>query len=104
MLGFDLYRTDSRTTASEVPQASCITAHRFTNRQSCETTLAPGEAASFDVTVTTEMGLMQVMPAVQDDDHNKNPALVYTLEVRENGKTVQLMPAVQRGNTWAGRD
>ena len=33
-----------------------------------------------------------------------NPALVYTIEVRENGKTVQFLPAVQRSNTWAGRN
>jgi hypothetical protein len=48
------------------------------------------------------MGITQVLPAVQDDDPNKNPALVYTLEVREGGKVIHLLPAVQRSNTWTG--
>ena len=95
MLAFDMYRAD-------VPPGPCATAHRFADRQSCEVTLAPGEAASFDVTSAAEIGLTQVLPAVQDDDRNQNPALVYTLEVRENGKTILLLPAVQRSNTWAG--
>ena len=95
MLAFDMYRAD-------VPPGPCATAHRFADRQSCEVTLAPGEAASFDLTSATEIGLMQVMPAVQDDDRNQSPALVYTVEVRENGKTILLLPAVQRSNTYGG--
>ena len=95
MLAFDMYRAD-------VPPGPCATAHRFADRQSCEVTLAPGEAASFDLTSAAEIGLTQVLPAVQDDDRNQSPALVYTLEVRENGKTILLLPAVQRSNTWAG--
>jgi len=95
MLAFDMYRAD-------VPPGPCATAHLFADRQSCEVTLAPGEAASFDLTSATEIGLTQVLPAVQDDDRNQSPALVYTLEVRENGKTILLLPAVQRSNTWAG--
>ena len=95
MLGFDMYRAD-------VPPGPCATAHRFADRQSCEVTLAPGEAASFDLTSAAEIGLTQVLPAVQDDDRNQSPALVYTLEVRENGKTILLLPAVQRSNTYGG--
>ena len=95
MLAFDMYRAD-------VPPGPCATAHRFADRQSCEVTLAPGEAASFDLTSAAEIGLTQVMPAVQDDDRNQSPVLVYTLEVRENGKTILLMPAVQRSNTYGG--
>jgi len=95
MLAFDMYRAD-------VPPGSCPTAHRFADRQSCEVTLAPGEAASFDLTSAAEIGLTQVLPAVQDDDRNQSPALVYTLEVRENGKTILLLPAVQRSNTYGG--
>jgi len=95
MLAFDMYRAD-------VPPGPCATAHRFADRQSCEVTLAPGEAASFDLTSAAEIGLTQVLPAVQDDDRNQSPALVYTLEVRENGKTILLLPAVQRSNTYGG--
>ena len=95
MLAFDMYRAD-------VPPGPCATAHRFADRQSCEVTLAPGEAASFDLTSAAEIGLTQVMPAVQDDDRNQSPVLVYTLEVRENGKTILLLPAVQRSNTYGG--
>jgi len=95
MLAFNMYRAD-------VPPGPCATAHRFADRQSCEVTLAPGEAASFDLTSAAEIGLTQVLPAVQDDDRNQNPALVYTLEVRENGKTILLLPAVQRSNTYGG--
>jgi len=95
MLAFNMYRAD-------VPPGPCATAHLFADRQSCEVTLAPGEAASFDLTSAAEIGVTQVLPAVQDDDRNQSPALVYTLEVRENGKTILLLPAVQRSNTWAG--
>jgi len=95
MLAFNMYRAD-------VPPGPCATAHLFADRQSCEVTLAPGEAASFDLTSAAEIGLTQVLPAVQDDDRNQNPALVYTLEVRENGKTILLLPAVQRSNTYGG--
>jgi hypothetical protein len=101
MLGFDMYRADGRTFTSDV-SGPCFTAHHFADRQSCEVMLTPGEAASFDFTSAAEMGITQVLPAVQDDDRNKNPALVYTLEVREGGKVIQLLPAVQRSNTWTG--
>ena len=95
MLAFNMYRAD-------VPPGPCATAHPFADRQSCEVTLAPGEAASFDLTSAAEIGLTQVLPAVQDDDRNQSPALVYTLEVRENGKTILLLPAVPRSNTYTG--
>ena len=98
MLGFDLYMTSTGSPASsaDVPPGPCITAHHFANRQSCEVTLAPGEATSFDLATPTEVGMTQVLPLVQDDDRNQHPALIYTLEVRENGKTLYTMPAVQR--------
>ena len=102
MLGFDMYRADGRTFTSDVPPGPCFTAHHFADRQSCEVMLTPGEAASFDFTSAAEMGITQVLPAVQDDDRNKNPALVYTLEVRESGKVIHLLPAVQRSNTYSG--
>jgi hypothetical protein len=104
ILGFDLYLTSTVSSASigaEVPPGPCVTAHHFVNRQSCEVTLAPGEATSFDLPSATAMGIHQVLPAVQDDDNNQHPALIYTLEVLENGKTLYTVPAVQ--NTWAGR-
>jgi hypothetical protein len=99
MLGFDLYRTDtgsSPSSGAEVPPGPCVTAHHFATRQSCEVALAPGEAASFDLPLSTEGGTTNVLPAVQDDDHNQHPALIYTLEVRENGRTLYTLPAVQR--------
>jgi len=99
MLGFDLYLTGpggSIPTNADVQPGRCITAHHFADRQSCEVTLGPGEAASFDLPIATEMGMNQVLPLVEDDDRNLHPALIYTLEVRENGKTLYTMPAVQR--------
>jgi len=98
MLGFDLYMmsTGGPPSSADMSPGSCITAHHFANRQSCEVTLAPGEAASFDLPISTEVGMSQVLPLVQDDDRNQHPALVYTLEVRENGKTLYTMPPVQR--------
>jgi hypothetical protein len=99
MLGFDLYRTDaagSTPIGAEVPPGPCVTAHQFASRQSCEVALAPGEAASFDLPLSTEGGITNVLPAVQDDDRNQHPALIYTLEVRENGRTLYTLPAVQR--------
>jgi hypothetical protein len=99
MLGFDLYMSSTGSPASigaVLPPGHCITAHHFANRQSCEVTLAPGEATSFDLATSTEVGMNQVLPLVQDDDRNQHPALIYTLEVRENGKTLYTMPAVQR--------
>ena len=102
MLGFNLYRADGRLSPGEVPLNPCMTAHRIADRQSCEVTLVPGEAASFDVISATEIGATQVLPEVQDDDSNKKPALVYTLEVRENGRTVHVLPVVQRANTYTG--
>ena len=102
MLGFDLYMNstaNSTSSGADVPPGPCITAHRFANRQSCEVTLAPGEATSFDLAASTEVGINQVLPVVEDDDRNQHPALIYTLEVRENGKTLYTMPAVQRSGS-----
>ena len=102
MLRFDLYMPSTGSSASVgavLPPEHCITAHRFTNRQSCEVTLAPGEATSFDLAAATEVGMNQVLPLVEDDDRNQHPALIYTLEVRENGKTLYTMPAVQRSGS-----
>jgi hypothetical protein len=102
MLGFDLYMmgpVGSISTAADVPPGPCVTAHHFANRQSCEVTIAPGDAASFDLPISTEGGMNQVLPLVQDDDHNQHPALIYTLEVRENGKTLYTMPAVERSGS-----
>src|SRR5205823_4572523 len=98
MFGVDMYRRSG----SQTQMASCPTTHRFANRQSCEVTLATGEAASFDVAFTTETGVTQVLPAVQDDDRGSHPELIYTIEIRENDKTIFMLPAVQRTNTWAG--
>ena|SRR5438552_1884704 len=98
LLGFDLYADGpgSAPSSSEVPTGLCITAHRFADRQSCEVMLAPGEAASFDLAAFTEV-VTRVLPSVQDDDRN-NRDLIYTVEVRQSGKTLYLMPAVQRSS------
>ena len=99
LLGFDLYAADgpgSAPSSSEVPPGPCITAQRFADRQSCEVTLASGEAASFDLAASTEV-VTRVLPSVQDDDRN-NRDLIYTVEVRQSGRTIYLMPAVQRSN------
>jgi hypothetical protein len=59
-------------------------------------TLASGEAASFDLAASTEV-VTRVLPSVQDDDRN-NRDLIYTVEVRQSGRTIYLMPAVQRSD------
>ena len=98
LLGFDLFADGpgSAPSSIEAPAAPCITAHRIADRQSCEVMLAPGEAASFDLAAFTEV-ITRVLPSVQDDDRN-NRDLIYTVEVRQSGRTLYLMPAVQRSN------
>ena len=101
MLGFDLYRMDLRGPFIQAMPGSCLTAHKFADQQSCEVTLMPGEAASFDLAPPADGVVTQVLPSVQDDDRNQHPSLFYTLELREGGKTLYMIPAAQ--NTWTGR-
>jgi hypothetical protein len=97
-LGFNLYLPGAGGTGpsnADVPPGPCIGARCLATRQAMEVTLAPGEAASFDLTTPTEVGALQALPVMQDDDRNNNPALVYSLEVRESGKTVYAMLPIQ---------
>ncbi len=98
ILAFDSYEADqpgSAPLSSEVNPGPCVTTHPFNNRQSCQVALAPGEAASLDLAVSSAFSFMRVLPTVQDDDRNHRD-LIYTVEVRENGKTMYLVPAVLR--------
>lgn len=90
-LGFNLYLMGSMIPSNaDVPPGPCIGAHCTAPRQASEVTLGPGQAASFDLDTPTEVSGLQALPIVQDDDRN-NAALVYTLEVREGGRTIYAM-------------
>ena len=98
-LGFNLYLMSAGGTSpsnADVPPGPCVGARCIAPRQALEVTLAPGEAASFDLATPTEVGALQALAVVQDDDRNNNPALIYSLEVREGGRTIYSLPAVQR--------
>lgn len=101
MLGFDLYR-NSEVTPRQVGDTTCARYHMI-ERQSCEVTLAPGQAASFDFAVPSDGVATQISPvvSVESDDAIGAVAtgdLVPTIEFLESGRTTGLvfLPAVQR--------
>ncbi len=84
---------------------SCVSKHQFTERQSCDAMLGPGEAASFDFTNTTEM-LVKISPAAAvmfEDVHVgkgrgiDEPNIMPTLEVMERARTLFVLPGVLKG-------
>ena len=101
LLGFDVYRrTDLM--PSQVDRTSCAKYH-MVERQSCEVTLRPGEAASFDFSVPSDGVATQISPVFSIEGNDvvgavRTGDLVPTIEFREGGKTTGLLvlPAVQQ--------
>jgi hypothetical protein len=104
-LGFDVYRiseTNPRSVGSGDP--SCAKYHMI-ERQSCEVTIRPGEAASFDFAVPSNGVATQISPvfSLEGNDPGGRPRVndfVPTIEMREGGRTtgLLLLPAVQRSH------
>jgi len=103
LLGFDVYRISEnpRSVASAV-NTSCVKYH-MVERQACEVTISPGEAASFDFAVPADGVTTQISPVfsfeANDSDRGQlTNDFVPTIEMREGGRTTEvvLLPAVQK--------
>jgi len=102
LLGFDVYRI-SETNPRSVGGApdACVKYHMI-ERQACEVTISPGEAASFDFAVPADGVATQISPVVSfegnDSNRGRSNDLIPTIEMREGGRTTELLllPAVQR--------
>jgi len=97
LLGFDVYRlSETRSSGG----GSCVKYH-MVERQTCEVTISPGEAASFDFAVPVGAVATQISPVFSFEGNDSNRGsndFVPTIEIQENGRTTQLvfLPAVQR--------
>lgn len=104
LLGFDVYRiseTNPRTVGSEAVTA-CVKYHMI-ERQACEVTISPGEAASFDFAVPSDGVATQISPVFSftGNDPNRRQIsndFIPTIEMHESGRTTQLLllPAIQK--------
>ncbi len=87
------------------PEAqSCVTRYRFLRRESCDVTLMPGEAASFDFTAADNTKVAATIhsignPEVREGDTQVTPEphLAPMLEVREAARTIFVVPGVAKG-------
>ena len=99
-LAFDVYAPATATDDGGGGRAaSCVVKQRFLRRESCEVTLRPGEAASFDFTAPEGTRIRAVTYGTPDtrggnrrvEDPNirgvEDPNIRTTLEVREGGRT-----------------
>ena len=101
LLGFDVYRiSDPRSVGG--PPDTCVKYHMI-ERQACEVTISPGEAASFDFAVPSDGVATQISPVFSFEGNDSNHGLRFndfipTIEMREGGRTTELLllPAVQR--------
>lgn len=101
LLGFDVYRRNG-VMPSQVDETSCAKYH-MVERQSCEVTLRPGEAASFDFSVPADGVPTQISPVFSIQANDAVGAvgtsdLVPTIEFREGGRTTGflVLPAIQQ--------
>lgn len=92
-LAFDVYATDSRVVDGDgsVRTSSRV---RFLRRESTSVMLSAGEGASFDF--VTADGKM-IVPCVMGPPDAKESSVSVGVEVREGGRTIIVLPAVQRG-------
>jgi hypothetical protein len=87
------------------PEApSCVTRYRFLRRESCDVTLMPGEAASFDFTAAEDMKVAASIHSIGNPDTREGdtqltpePHLAPMLEVREAARTIFVVPGVAKG-------
>ena len=109
VLGFDIYRVSEPGPRAAGTDTSCVKYH-MTERQSCEVTISPGEAASFDFAVPSDGVATQISPVFSFEGNDSNRAqvsndFVPTVEMREGGRTTQLLllPAVQKARDVINR-
>jgi hypothetical protein len=83
---------------------SCVTRYRFLRRESCDVTLRPGEAASFDFTAAEGTKVAASIHSLGGPDTREGgsqltpePHLAPMLEVREAARTVFVVPGVAKG-------
>lgn len=104
LLGFDVYRiseTNPRT-VGVAADTVCVKYH-MVERQACEVTISPGEAASFDFAVPSDGVATQISPVFSFSGNDSNRGqmsndFIPTIEMRESGRTTQLLllPAIQK--------
>lgn len=101
LLGFDVYKANEIAPSSAA--ASACAKYHMVERQSCEVTLAPGEAASFDFAVPADGVATQISPVFSLEGNGSVGALrtgdlVPSIEFREGGRTTGfvMLPAVQQ--------
>ncbi len=101
LLGFDVYRANE-TSPRSVGDTACVKYHMI-ERQACEVTLTPGEAASFDFAVPSDGVATQISPVFSLEGNDavgglRSGELVPTIEMREGGRTTGflVLPAIQR--------
>lgn len=99
-LAFDIYVTPP----PEPDAPSCITRYRFLRRESCDVTLMPGEAASFDFIAGEDMKVAASIHSLGAPDTREGesrvtpePHLVPMLEVREGTRTLFVIPNTIKG-------
>ena len=83
---------------------SCVTRYRFLRRESCDVTLSPGEAASFDFTAAEGTKVAASIHSLGGPDTREGgnqltpePHLAPMLEVREAARTIFVVPGVAKG-------
>lgn len=99
-LSFDIYVQPP----PEPDAPTCLTRYRFLRRDSCDVTLMPGEAASFDFTAVEDTKIAASIQSLGGPDTREGerrrtpePHLAPTLEVRESLRTIFVVPAVVKG-------
>ena len=99
-LAFDIYIQPSPDPEAQ----SCVTRYRFLRRESCDVTLMPGEAASFDFTAAEGTKVAASIHSLGGPDTREGdaqltpePHLAPMLEVREAARTVFVVPGVAKG-------
>ena len=95
-LAFDIYAPDAATDDGGGRGDSRVSRQRFLRRESCEVTLGPGEAASFDFTAPEGTRVRAIAYGTPDTRGGNrrvdDPNIRTTLEVREEGRT-SFMPS-----------
>jgi|SRR5215471_2145829 len=100
VLGFDVFRPNTDISSGQPANGTCLK-HHMIERQACQVTLGPGEAASFDVNGDGVSSFQPVVGVVSDGSVS---GLMIAFEVMEGGRIVTAvpLPAVQRLNGNGG--
>ena len=99
-LAFDIYVSPP----PEPDAPACVTRYRFLRRESCDVSLMPGEAASFDYTAAVDTKVAASIHALGGPDTREGegrltpePHLTPILEVREGSRTIFVVPGIAKG-------